>query len=127
MEATWSFTWIELTRLLYCFWSKTFANLFAPLPLVEGQAERGTLFTTIKLLSRNFMCPVIHRHTRFFYVTRDDKTLVPELQALSQLLADGKIDVKTRAVFDLEVIQEAHNSWGKSAGFGSVLINVGAK
>lgn len=94
---------------------------------MEGQAARGTLFTTIKLLSRNFMCPVVHRHTRFFYITRDDKTFVPELQALFQLLGNGKIDVKIKAVFDLEDIQEAHNSWGKSTGFGSALINVGAK
>jgi hypothetical protein len=27
--ATWSFTWIEFTRLLYLFLSKTFANPFA--------------------------------------------------------------------------------------------------
>jgi NADPH:quinone reductase-like Zn-dependent oxidoreductase len=94
---------------------------------MEGQPARGTLFTTIKLLSRNFMCPVVHRHTRFFYITRDDKTFVPELQALFQLLADGKIDVKIKAVFDLEDIQEAHNRWGKSTGFGSALLNVGAK
>lgn len=95
---------------------------------MQDQPARGTIFTTIKLLSRNFLCPAVHRHTRFFYITRDDKTFVAELQALFKLLGEGKIDVKIRAAFDLEDIQEAHKSWGKPGlGFGSALINVGAK
>ena len=95
---------------------------------MQDQPARGTIFTTVKLLSRNFLCPAVHRHTRFFYITRDDKTFEPELQALFKLLGEGKIDVKIRAMFDLEDIQEAHKSWGKPGlAFGSALINVGAK
>ena len=83
---------------------------------------------TLKLLSRNFICPAVHRHTRFFYFTRDDKTFVPDVEALFDLLGHGRIDVRVKAIFDLEDVQEAHRSWGKPGmGFGSVLINVGAK
>ena len=97
------------------------------LATVGDQPARGVLFPTIKLLSRNFMCPIVHKHTRFFYITRDDKTFVPELQELFKLLGDGKIDVGIKGLFDLEDIQKAHNSWGSGQGFGSNLIRVGAK
>lgn len=99
------------------------------LATMTDKPDRGSLFPTIKMLSRNFLCPVVHRHTRFFYVTRDDKTFEPELQELFRLLGEGKIDVNIKTVFDLEDIQEAHKSWsqGGGVGFGSNLINVGAK
>ena len=98
------------------------------LATLNDQPARGLLFPTLKLLSRNFMCPAVHRHTRFYYITRDDKTFVPDLQALFELLGQGKIDVRIKAVFDLEDVQEAHRSWSKAGmGFGSMLINVGAK
>lgn len=95
--------------------------------------------------SRNLMCPIEHRHTRsahplnhlkmlvltfcrFFYITKDDKTFEPELQTLFDLLSQGKIDVKIKAIFDLEDIQEAHRAYTKgSSGVGSMLINVGDK
>jgi synaptic vesicle membrane protein VAT-1 len=98
------------------------------LAAMQDTPARGSVMTTLKLLSRNFMCPAVHRHTRFFYVSRDDKTFVPELQALMDLLRQGKIDVKIKAIFDLENIRDAHNAWsGGMPGFGSMLINVGAK
>ncbi|KAK5164206.1 uncharacterized protein LTR77_009900 [Saxophila tyrrhenica] len=97
------------------------------LATLQNQAPRGVLMPTLKLLSRNFICPAVHRHTCFFYFTRDDKTFVPDVEALFELLGQGKIDVKIKRVWDLGDIQEAHRSWGKGSGFGSQLINVGAK
>ncbi|KAK4545839.1 hypothetical protein LTR36_002403 [Oleoguttula mirabilis] len=97
------------------------------LATLNDQPSRGVLFPTIKLLSRNFMCPLVHKTTRFFYITRDDKTFVPDLQALFKLLAAGHIDVRIKAVFDLDNIQEAHRSWAKPGlGIGSMLIKVHA-
>lgn len=97
------------------------------LATMSGDVERGGKFaSTVKLLSRNLMCPIEHRHTRFFYITKDDKTFEPELQTLFDLLGQGKIDVKIKAVFGLEDIQEAHRSYTKGgSGVGSMLINVG--
>lgn len=99
------------------------------LATVNGEAERGgKLATTVKLLSRNLMCPIERRRTRFFYITKDDKTFEPELQTLFDMLASGRIDVKIKGIFDLEDIQEAHRSWAKgTAGIGSMLIRVGDK
>lgn len=97
------------------------------LATLSGEGERGSKFTaTAKLLSRNVMCPIEHRHTRFFYITKDDKTFEPELQTLFNLLAQGKIDVQIKGIFNLEDIQEAHRSWTKGgSGVGSMLIRVG--
>ena len=74
------------------------------------------------------MCPAVHRHTRFFYVSRDDKTFAPDLEALFKLLGEGRIDVKIKNVFDLEDIQEAHRSWSTPGlGCGSSVFKVGDK
>lgn len=98
------------------------------LATMSGDGERGGKFVSaVKLLSRNVMCPVEHRHTRFFYITKDDKTFEPELQMLFDLLGQEKIDVKIKGIFDLEDIQEAHRSWKGSPGMGSMLIRVGDK
>jgi synaptic vesicle membrane protein VAT-1 len=91
--------------------------------LNNGEA-RGILFPTIKLLSRNLMCPVVHKNTRFYYITRDDKTFVPDLEALYGLLADGRIDVRIKAVYEMDRVKEAHESWGKSQTVGSVVMRI---
>lgn len=79
---------------------------------MNGEGERGGKFaSTVKLLSRNVVCLVEHRHTRFFYITKDDKAFEPMLLTLFDLLAQGKIDVKIKGVFDLEDIQQAHRGW----------------
>ena len=94
---------------------------------LNDQPARGVLFPTLKLLSRNLMCPVVHKNTRFYYITRDDKTFNPDLQNLFGLLADGKIDVRIKTVWDMEDVQEAHNSWGKPSSIGSMLMRVARK
>jgi hypothetical protein len=55
--------------------------------------------------------------TRFYYITRDDSTFVPDLLALFALLREGKIKVPIRNATDLEDIQQAHQSWGNAAGW----------
>ncbi|TKA71111.1 hypothetical protein B0A55_07864 [Friedmanniomyces simplex] len=97
------------------------------LATLNDQPARGVLFPTIKLLSRNLMCPVVHKNTKFFYITRDDKTFGPDLQALFGLLAGGNIDVRIKAVFDMDDVQEAHRSWSKPLGIGSMLMKVSRK
>ncbi|KAK5745489.1 hypothetical protein LTR17_001359 [Elasticomyces elasticus] len=94
------------------------------LATLNDQPSRGVLFPTIKLLSRNLMCPVVHKNTRFYYITRDDKTFNPDLQSLFYLLSDNKIDVRIKAVYDMEDVQEAHKSWGKTGSIGSMLMKV---
>ena len=99
------------------------------LATMNGEGERGGKFaSTMKLLGRNAMAPFQRKRTRFFYITKDDKTFEPGLQTLFNLLASGQIDVKIKGIFDLEDVREAHYSWTKGgAGIGSMLIRVGDK
>ena len=99
------------------------------LATMSGESERGGKFvSTVKLLSRNAMAPFERKRTRFFYITKDDKTFEPELHTLFDMLAQGKIDVRIKGIFDLKDVQEAHRSWSKGGtGVGSMLIRVGAK
>lgn len=46
---------------------------------------------------------------------------------LFALLSENKVDVKVKAVFDLDDIQEANRTWAEpGSGIGSMLISVGA-
>ena len=92
----------------------------------ETSQSRNVFLPIIKLLSRNIFYPFTWKWTKFYYITRDDKTFVPDLEALFAMLREGKIDVKVKAVFDIDNIKEAHESWGKPLGIGSMLIKVGA-
>lgn len=65
------------------------------------------------------------RSTSFWYITRDDKNFVPNVEKLFGMLASGEIaDIPVRQVWDMEDIREAHASWGKGGGVGSLLVKV---
>jgi synaptic vesicle membrane protein VAT-1 len=64
------------------------------------------------------------KKTIFYYISRDSKTFVPDLEALFDLLKTGKLSVPIKAVFPLENIQEARREWGKASGMGSAVIKV---
>ena len=97
------------------------------LSTLNGQTSGGVLGPTLKLLGRNALTPFTHKSTKFYYITRDDRAYVPDLVALFKLLAEGAIDVRIKAVFALEDIQDAHRSWNKPGqGIGSMLVNIGA-
>ncbi|WPH00270.1 Hypothetical protein R9X50_00309400 [Acrodontium crateriforme] len=101
------------------------------LATLNNQPSRSVVMPTIKLLSRNIMCLGFgNKTTKFYYISRDDKTFIPDLQALFELLQQDRIDVRIKSVFDLEDVQVAHRCWSNSAlgaGVGSMLFNVGAK
>ncbi len=85
--------------------------------------SRSVLPPTIKLFARNLML-WSNRRTKFFYITPDDTTFGPDLQALLKLCEQGKIQPLIKCVHDLSDIQAAHLSWGKAPGIGSMLIKV---
>jgi NADPH:quinone reductase-like Zn-dependent oxidoreductase len=60
----------------------------------------------------------------FHYISRDQNTYKPELEILLEMLRQGQISVPIKKVWDLEDIREAHASWGKISGVGSLLIRV---
>lgn len=76
-----------------------------------------------KLFAKN-LC-FTKRSATFFYVDRDQKTFVPDLQALFELARSGKVDVPIKKVFSLQEVPEIHKEWTKLDGVGSCLVKIG--
>ena len=92
-------------------------------PSLTGTAARPVFPAVMKLLARN-LAFWSGKKTIFYYISRDSKTFVPDLEALFDLLKTGKLFVPIKAVFPLEDIQHAHREWGKASGMGSIVIKV---
>ncbi len=90
---------------------------------LTGRAPRPVFPAVMKLLAKN-LAFWSGRKTIFYYITRDQKTFVPDLETLFDLLKTGKLSVPIKAVYPLENIQDAHREWGKGSGMGSIIIKV---
>jgi len=80
-----------------------------------------------KLWARGLLSSVLGgRRTTFYYINPGSVAYQQGLSAVMEMLAEGKIEVPIKAVWDLttEGLREAHGSWGKSPGMGSLLIRV---
>ena len=93
------------------------------LPSLTGSRSRPVLPAAIKLLARN-LAFWSGKKTIFYYISRDSKTFVADLEALFDLLKPGKVSVPIKAVIPLEDIQNAHREWAKGSGMGSIVIKV---
>jgi NADPH:quinone reductase-like Zn-dependent oxidoreductase len=91
---------------------------------LKGEKPRSVVGPTMKLFARNAASVWRGKSAKFYFITRDSSTFVPDVQALFNLLKEEKIKVPIRSMTDLEDIQEAHRSWGKVAGMGSMLIKI---
>ncbi|KAH8878916.1 NAD(P)-binding protein [Thozetella sp. PMI_491] len=94
--------------------------------LNEHQKLRAPYPSILKLLTRGWM-PFEDRRTTFYYIDPSGSWYEPDFAALVAMLEEGKIFVPIKAVWPLttESIQEAHKSWGKLAGMGSLLVQAG--
>ncbi|KAF2501414.1 GroES-like protein [Lophium mytilinum] len=92
------------------------------LPMLTGQPPRSMTVAVTKLLAQNMK--ICKRRTTFYYIGRDDKTFVPDLTALFDLLKQGKIQVPIKRVYGLEEVPQAHKSWNTGAGMGSLLVKI---
>ncbi|KAI0446312.1 zinc-binding dehydrogenase [Xylaria telfairii] len=86
-------------------------------------ASGGSMMPVVKLLTKNakLFC---NRRTVFYYITRDQDSFVPSVNALFNMVKEGKIDVVIKNIWDMEDIKTAHQSWASSSGIGSNLIRV---
>ncbi|KAK1749676.1 zinc-binding dehydrogenase [Echria macrotheca] len=66
------------------------------------------------------------KRTAFYYISPGSASYHEGLTTLMGMLAEGKIEVPIKAVWNLttEGLREAHSSWGKSRGMGSLLIRI---
>lgn len=94
------------------------------LGLLNGSSEqKSPLMANLKLVARN-LAFWDHRATRFFWVDKDQKTFVPELLALFELVRDEKVEVAVKQVFPLQDVPRIHRDWQSLEGVGSCLVKV---
>jgi len=70
------------------------------------------------------LIPFCPKKTTFYYISRNDKSFVPDLMTLFGMLEHGQIKVPIKAVYELEDIQEAHRNWSKGTGMGSTIVKI---
>ncbi|RDW63507.1 hypothetical protein BP6252_11052 [Coleophoma cylindrospora] len=92
------------------------------LPALTGGPERSAIPTTLKLLSKNLKF-WSGKRTTMYYITRDQSTFVPNLKSLFELTMSGKIDVVVKQIFKLDDVRQAHLTWSKQSGTGSIIID----
>ncbi|KND90078.1 Protein indc11 [Tolypocladium ophioglossoides CBS 100239] len=93
------------------------------LTALTGGKRRHWLPYVLKLMLRN-AAVWSSKATSFYYISRDDKNFQPDLAALMNLAQEGRVQVPIKHVWALDDIREAHESWGKLHGMGSILVRV---
>jgi NADPH:quinone reductase-like Zn-dependent oxidoreductase len=92
-------------------------------PMLNGGKPRSQPVQIAKLLAKGLV-PFCPYKTSFYYIDRDQRTFVPELTRLLELLKKGEIKVPIRKVWTLEEVPEAHRQWAKGPGVGAVVVKV---
>ncbi|KFA67338.1 hypothetical protein S40285_03661 [Stachybotrys chlorohalonatus IBT 40285] len=85
--------------------------------------QKSESLAMASLMAKN-MCLWTKRSTTFYYIDRDRATFKPDLAELMKMLADNRIWVPIRKIWDLQDVKEAHEAYGKVSGMGSLLIRV---
>lgn len=96
--------------------------------LAGDQVARSPWWYIAKLLARAVV-PFTGKRATFYYIRPGSKACREGAEELMNMLAAGEIKVPIKAVWNLttEGIREAHQSWGKMPGMGSLLIRTGAE
>jgi synaptic vesicle membrane protein VAT-1 len=79
----------------------------------------------LKLLARNLAFGSGKR-TTFFGLSRGSKDFAPDLALLFRWLAEGRIRVPIKSVFPLADVREAHRTYARGSGLGSIVLDVSA-
>lgn len=90
--------------------------------LNAGEKPKSLLFAMAKFYAKKLSWS--NRTTYFFYVDRDQKTFVPEFQAVLELVRGGKVEVPIKKVVPLHDVPTLHTQWTSLDGIGSCLVKV---
>ncbi len=77
----------------------------------------------LKLFARNLVF-WSGKRTTFFGLFRTSRHFAPDLALLFRWLAEGRIRVPIKAIFPLADIQEAHRTYARGNGVGSIVLDV---
>ncbi|KAH7140357.1 chaperonin 10-like protein [Dactylonectria estremocensis] len=95
----------------------------ANLDALAGSKPRSAIASVLKLYARNLSI-WSKKSAAFYLISRDDKTFLPDLRTLINLLKDGQINVPIKQSWDLENVRAAHENWGAAPGMGCLVIRV---
>ena len=77
----------------------------------------------LKLFARNLVF-WSGKRTTFFGLNRSSKHFARDLALLFRWLAEDRIRVPIKAVFTLADVQEAHRTYARGNGVGSIVLDV---
>ncbi|KAK1518023.1 uncharacterized protein CCOS01_12280 [Colletotrichum costaricense] len=85
---------------------------------LNDDSEHGSvILPTMKLMARG-MVPFCGKRTKFYYITRDDATFEPNLKALLELVAEGKITVPIKKAGHADAAKGSRQVIGSSDEHG---------
>ena len=96
------------------------------LPALTNSPRPSPLPMILKLFARNLVF-WSRKRTTFFGLFRTSKHFARDLALLFQWLAEGRIQVPVKAIFPLADIQEAHRTYARGNGVGSIVLDVSSR
>jgi synaptic vesicle membrane protein VAT-1 len=96
------------------------------LPALTNTPRPSPLPMILKLLARN-LAFWSGKRTTFFGLTRRSKHFAPDLALLFRWLAEDRIRVPIKPVFALDDVQEAHRTYARGSGVGSIVLDVSSR
>jgi len=93
------------------------------LPALTHTPQTTPVPMVLKLFARN-LAFWSGKRTTFFGLSRGSKHFAPDLALLFRRLAEGSIQVPIKAVFALANVQEAHRTYARGSGVGSIVLDV---
>jgi synaptic vesicle membrane protein VAT-1 len=93
------------------------------LPALTNVPRTSPVPMVLKLFARNLVF-WSGKRTTFFGLNRGSKHFASDLALLFRWLAEGRIRVPIKAVFALADIQEAHRTYARGSGVGSIVLDV---
>ncbi|WP_263382178.1 medium chain dehydrogenase/reductase family protein [Granulicella arctica] len=93
------------------------------LPALSNGPRPSPLPMILKLFARN-LAFWSGKRTTFFGLFRGSKHFAPDLACLFRMLGEGRIRVPIKAVFPLADVQEAHRTYARGSGVGSIILDV---
>lgn len=92
--------------------------------VLNGEVDNRSVYPYIAKLVAKGLVPFCPKSTSFYYIDRDQKTFIPELEALYSMLSAGKIQVPIKKVWTLHQIPEAHRERNNIPGIGSMVVKI---
>jgi NADPH:quinone reductase-like Zn-dependent oxidoreductase len=96
------------------------------LPALTNTPRPSPFTMILKLFARNLVF-WSGKRTTFYGLSRGSKHFAADLALLFRWLAEDRIGVPIKAVFPLADVQEAHRTYARGSGVGSIVLDVSSR